>query len=280
MSRNPSAADRALIDELSARGVTVTSRQLERWRGAGIIWTERSWTGKGRGGSKSAYPEETADQVVALLEALDESRSLDAAALTLFGMGRRIQHAQLVGAYLRSYEAFESYGPDEGDSWDRADMVTRSRSFASHPVVRAWRKRIRHRPGRQDPVHFEARSTGSSVLHVLQTGEPPSEEAAGLILEASGYQPVAESEEMREDFADAIAVLSFPALAQTVSSASMDELEKARDSLVGLSGFLSDVTDAFIENDPLLVAIVSPALIQVMRLVGPMWEELLSAEMK
>ena len=276
MSRVPSAADQSLIDELAARGITVTARQLERWRGAGIIETTR-WSGQGRGGSQSAYPDGTADQVIELVELLDETRSLDVALLTLFGRGRSIQHEGLVAAYTRSYEGLSQYGSEAGgDSWDRAEAVTRKRKFTSHPVVRAWRKNIRDRPNRDESVHFETRITGASVLHVLQTGEPTEDEDAALIAQASGIQEISESEELTIGFADTLAELSFPALAEVVESSTLDDLVQARDSLRRISGFLSQVSDVFPEPDDLLIALVAPALIQIMRLTGPWWEELLA----
>ncbi len=278
MSRVPSAADQSLIDELAARGITVTARQLERWRGAGIIETAR-WRGQGRGGSQSAYPDGTADQVIELVDLLDETRSLDVALLTLFGRGRSIQYESLVAAYTRSYEALSQYGSEAGeDSWDRAEAVTRKRKFTSHPVVRAWRKNIRDRPNRDESVHFETRSTGASVLHVLQTGEPPMDDDAALIAQASGVEEISQTPDLTIGFADTLAELSFPALAEVVESSTLDDLVEARDVLTRLVGFLSQVSDVFQEPDDLTIAIVSPALIQIMRLTGPWWEAFLPAD--
>lgn len=276
MSRITSGADQALIDVLARRGVTVTPRQLERWREAGIIWTRR-WRGEGRGGSRSEYPVGTADQVMVLLDLLAESKSLDVAVLSLFGQGREVQHLGLVDAYLRSYKLLTEYGEGE-DAWDRAEGVTRMRQFSSHPVVRAWRQGIRDRPNRTDPVPFETQSTGASVVHSLQTGEPPMEDAAGIIAEASGFGVIAESDQMTKDFADTLAALSIPALIEVVSTASMEELKQARDVLVRLAGGLMQISEVFRQLDYLQTALVAPALIQIMRLVGPWWEEFLPVE--
>jgi hypothetical protein len=205
---------------------------------------------------------------------LNKSKSLDVALLTLFGRGREIQHRGLVDAYVRCYAVIAEYGEGE-DAWDRAEGVARMRRFNRHPVVRAWRRNIRVRPDRADSVQFETRSVGASVVHTLQTGVPPTDEEAGLIAEASGVDVIAESDQMRMDFADTLSDLSIPALAEVVANASMDELENAREVLTRLSNGLTQISEVFREPDDLQIALVAPALIQIMRLVGPWWEELL-----
>lgn len=276
MSRKPSTADTALINEMTIRDVHVTVRQLDRWRAAGLIRTERQWGGPGRGGSSSRYPEGTADLIEELVEILSKDRSLDLAALTLFARGHEIDEDGLKAAYTSSYNALAEYGAQENDTddWDRAQSISERRRYTSHPVVRAWRKRVRQRSDR-GPVSKETRAIGASVIHVLQTGEPIQDEAASIVAQASGVDEIAGSEELTMDFADTLADLSFPALAQTVESATTKELARARDSLKKLAGFLSQASDIFQEPDDLQVALVAPALIQIMRIAGPWWEELL-----
>jgi hypothetical protein len=53
----PSVADRELIAELAARDLTVSSAQLERWRGAGLLTRNaRRGRGRGQGSTSSAAP--------------------------------------------------------------------------------------------------------------------------------------------------------------------------------------------------------------------------------
>lgn len=279
MSRKLSAADTALIDELATLGVDVSVRQLERWRAAGLISTTRAWGGTGRGGSSSQYDEGTANLVEELVDVLAEERSLDLAALILFARGYQISEDGLRAAYANAYEALASFGAQGGDpdGWTRAQSISERRRYTSHPVVRAWRKRIRERPER-GPVSRETRAIGASVIHVLQTGDPIQDEDAAFVAQASGVGEIAESAELTMDFADTLADLSFPVLAQTVESASVDELAQARDSLKHLSRFLVQASDVFPDPDDLLVALVAPALVQIMRIAGPWWEDLLPSQ--
>ena len=116
------------------------------------------------------------------------------------------------------------------------------------------------------------------MIHVLQTGDPIQDEDAAFVAQASGVGEIAESAELTMDFADTLADLSFPVLAQTVESASVDELAQARDSLKHLSRFLVQASDVFPDPDDLLVALVAPALVQIMRIAGPWWEDLLPSQ--
>jgi hypothetical protein len=60
----PSKADQQLIEYARQRGVTVTGRQLERWRGSGLLAPNiRGYPGRGRG-STSMPPPGAAELVV------------------------------------------------------------------------------------------------------------------------------------------------------------------------------------------------------------------------
>src|SRR5262249_20885309 len=73
-------------------------RQLERWRQKGAIpETDREWGGGG--GSDSAYPDGTADQVIELVGLLDRYRDLDTAILCLFARGQPVSEEGLKRAF-------------------------------------------------------------------------------------------------------------------------------------------------------------------------------------
>lgn len=83
VQRAPSKADVDLIATLGQRGFTVSARQLERWRQAGFIRTERRGTGRGKG-STSRYIDGSVGVIIELKELLAARRSLHDSALILF----------------------------------------------------------------------------------------------------------------------------------------------------------------------------------------------------
>ncbi|WP_435272819.1 hypothetical protein [Streptomyces parvulus] len=87
----PSAADAALIEKLSKKGVKVSTAQLERWRSAGVVPRNRR-THLGRGnGSESIVDDVGADLVEAMAMVNRKGRSVHEAVLRLFTVDPRSQ---------------------------------------------------------------------------------------------------------------------------------------------------------------------------------------------
>ncbi|CAL9481461.1 hypothetical protein SUDANB108_03061 [Streptomyces sp. enrichment culture] len=87
----PSAADTALIEELSKKGLKVSAAQLERWRAVGVVpRNRRTHLGRGKG-SKSTGDDVGAGLVEAMAMVSRNGRSVHEAVLRLFTVDPRSQ---------------------------------------------------------------------------------------------------------------------------------------------------------------------------------------------
>jgi hypothetical protein len=230
-----SRADRELITELEALGVVgVTARRLERYRQAGLIVSQRR-RGAGRGGSVSRYQDGTAAFVGELDGVLGEVRSLPFAALTMFGRGRRIPIAGLRAAYLDVFEAVapEPIG-DKLDELSRAEeFVRRYRKVGRRSVLGAWRRRVRGMPGRAESTSDVAGSAFTSTVLAARTGTRLSFDQTREIVYAAGFGNAATDQDVRT-VAAALPGFSVPMLRAAVATATVDDLEQARDEYARL----------------------------------------------
>ncbi|MCC9741000.1 hypothetical protein [Streptomyces sp. MNU89] len=92
MSRTvPSAADAALIEKLSRKGLKVSAAQLERWRAVGVVpRNRRTHLGRGKG-SKSTADDVSEELVEAMAMVSRNGRSVHEAVLRLFTVDPRSQ---------------------------------------------------------------------------------------------------------------------------------------------------------------------------------------------
>lgn len=264
MPRQPSRADHQLIADLSDRGITVSPRQLERWRQSGLIWTERS-RGTGIGGSISRYSDDAADRVEAILKALQNIRTLDNIALWMFGSGWTLPEETLRTAYRTAYDVLMEFGSaaDDLDEYDRAERIAATQRARRHPVAVEWRRRLREMPDRKESVQRESWNVRTSVLHTLQTGDEVSEDAARSIAHAAGAPQI--GDELPADFATTLASMSFPALAAAVQDATVEQLHQARDDMRVFAALASDGIRRW---DPWTIAITAPCAIELRRIAG------------
>lgn len=102
--------DRQLLAEVVKLGETVTFAQLVRWRQAGLVPQERERPGRPKGGSRSSYPDGTAEQVVTLVRFLRARKkvTLDEAILPLFLAGFRIREDVLKAKLLGRYDQIKA----------------------------------------------------------------------------------------------------------------------------------------------------------------------------
>jgi hypothetical protein len=160
----------ALIEDLAARGLQVTGKQIDRWRLERVI-PAPSIVGGGRArGVRRITAPGSADQIVALVRLLTESRSINVAAVSLWLDGFDVP-------VDRVREALHTFAPDPSaidgaamkqKAWDRAETVKRQKSAPERLKELA----------RDDQLHglFE-------MLTALAIGEAPDVKAVGETFE-------------------------------------------------------------------------------------------------
>jgi hypothetical protein len=124
-----STEKQALIEDLAARGIAVTSKQIDRWRLERVI---RAPTIRGGGrarGIRRVTTPGSADQIAALVGFLTEDRSIDLAAVRLWLNGFDVP-------LDRVREALHKFTPDPSaidgaamkqKAWDHAETVKRQK---------------------------------------------------------------------------------------------------------------------------------------------------------
>jgi hypothetical protein len=227
MPRVTSKADRLLAAELTAVGLTVTPRQLERWRQHGLIATVRHGSGRGSG-SRSNYAEGTVELVLELVALFARRRSLDDAVLVLFGRGRSLSTAVVRHAYLDyladARKAFERLASRAGQT-DAVAQVRRSKEG------RSLLRRLR-RAGIAESELF-------AILHTLTAGGA----GGATLLEAAGFISIAGElldDETTEALHEFLRGFGLEAMATAVAAAETEDLERMRDAAAVIVPFIAD----------------------------------------
>ncbi|MEY2245987.1 hypothetical protein AB8A21_24175 [Streptomyces sp. BF23-18] len=154
-SDGPSTADQRLIDHAARHGLTVTAKQLEVWRRAGLLPGNVSGGGLGRGkGSTSAPRPESFDLVLALARRAGRGKRPTDLALLLFADGHPVPETTVRAAFRAAVDAVSLPGeddhPDSGGLEDQVDHVAGHLSEAGHAytLVPARARRIDERIAR------------------------------------------------------------------------------------------------------------------------------------
>jgi hypothetical protein len=214
----------ALSAEVAARASNdcerATARQIERWIEDHLLPPlERRW--RGGGGSESSYDAKVVELVMRTARAVDESRSLDEAALLLWMRGAPITKARLTTAYRRRADAvmreFERVaGSSEPVAIAEAAAVLATKRTSE--LGKQWRRRLRSRrermrreqilrerearagtrpravekpPDYEDPIGSILQSAIINVVMVALTGEPSSTDGMFELLAAAGIDAAA-----------------------------------------------------------------------------------------
>ncbi|MFE3269951.1 hypothetical protein [Streptomyces sp. NPDC059215] len=125
----PSAADQQLIDHAARHDLSVTAKQLEIWRRAGLLPGNVPGGGLGRGrGSTSSPPPESFDLVLALARRAGRGKRPTDLALLLFADGHPVPEATVRAAFRGAVDAVVLPGEDDGvddgqDLDERADRL-------------------------------------------------------------------------------------------------------------------------------------------------------------
>lgn len=241
-ARTTSAADEALMAELCRRGASVTPRQLERWRGAGLLPVPvRTWLG--RRGSASTYPEGAADIVEALAEIVKRGTPLHEAALDLFARGLSVSEVVLRSAFLevlrngRSQlmaiarrDSGREIGSSDGldEAFEVADAASASLVDRGGPLNRDVRRRLRHyRSGKgvEAPVADLERSVWTLLLAFAGGGSPAvPDEARAEVLAAMGLEDAPGGESAADRFLAFLAEATLDDLEAVAEKATLVEL--------------------------------------------------------
>jgi hypothetical protein len=243
MPRRTSQADETVIAAAAAAGVTLTARQLERWRQAGWIeHPERHYPGRGQG-STSAYAGEAIAQAIALGEAVRRRYPLYKAVLDLFAACKPVSEAALRRAFREFLSSIESGLRDlagesaGGDVFDVAEGA--ALNLVGHAerqkFVRRWRRRAKGSPESASSV---VQSALTNLFQLLLIGRATSPEATDELLVVSGVAatwtdrsghlgPLA-PEGRPAQLNDVFGALRIASLAATADQATMPALLQAR----------------------------------------------------
>jgi hypothetical protein len=213
---DPTQADKDLASAASrfAR-LPISAYQVERWREAGVLRTERPSRGHGRGWEKAKFVDGSVEHAACIARILTEQvppKSLDRAALLCFW---REGHTPRKRVLDRIYKRFLDIGQvvDDGqrDPWQIAGRVAGrvSRRTARNPIASYLRERL---------------NSPSDLWKVLQNmiavGLGAKAPISPLVMQALGLSADTPMEPPRH---------SIPELVEAVRSSPLEELEQARD---------------------------------------------------
>ncbi|WP_406369708.1 hypothetical protein OG788_07835 [Streptomyces sp. NBC_00647] len=122
----PSSADQQLIDHAARHSLTITAKQLEVWRRAGLLPGNIPGGGLGRGrGSTSTPPTESFDLVLALARRAGRGKRPTDLALLLFADGHPVPETTVRAAFRAAVDSVALPGEDDslGDDLDLEDHV-------------------------------------------------------------------------------------------------------------------------------------------------------------
>src|SRR4051794_7636551 len=166
-TRTASEPVEQLLEFLNARpGISVTPRQIERWRQAGVL-PPATWTGDNGDGSVATYRPPYAQGLAAVV-AVRETRSLGQAALMLWADGWDVPPQKLRRAALAWLESHTTrYQRKFGGDPEKAASAT-AFTIARLPIGQLWMGRI----GGDNPY----RSLGDGLTQGFQLGFHDSSE--------------------------------------------------------------------------------------------------------
>ncbi|MBP2323803.1 hypothetical protein JOF56_004188 [Kibdelosporangium banguiense] len=246
-TRRVYSADDEVIEECRTRGVTMTPRQLERWRHC--LPRRRVVHARGVRGSRTVNPPGYVDQVIAVHDLLAEGVSLREAPMVLFARGYAVEPDALQAAYLGLFSRLSqeidvittdpNIGPVEPD--DRADAVAVAMVAKARPGTRVhrWEQRARHarRHGIIDAanVHILMNAAVSAALTGLISGEKASTEGVREALTVAGLN----NGQNPDTVAESLAAINIDALIRAITTALPADWITARQDLHDLLRFAS-----------------------------------------
>ena len=228
-----------------------TARALEDWQAEGLVNTERTGAGRGKG-SVSRYEPGTAEKVMELLTILEEERSFDWVRMVLFYRGFSVDFEKLRGSYIRVFTAF----PD-GENVDIEEFDRAARKQASKHARTGQRRIISEEfdsPSydfRKEPPDAVLASVLRNIIRMLagRNSEPLTPEdsaeiavAHGIPLEIWNELPVSEVEAFEDK-------LNIRWIRNRIDAITEAEMVEARDRLKEALGALglepADLEDTF-----------------------------------
>lgn len=243
-SRADRLTEQQLLAEARRKGVTVSPRQLKRWRLAGLVQKPKRSPRRGVAGSSSSYPPGALDQLVAVATKHAQERRLKRLIVDLWWDGHWVDRDALRRALadahsklLHEVEELRHNAPDAVTAAE--DLVERiTASHHSDPLFSHVRRRLK---GDNDALL----SVFSTLTHYAFGEEPPWENTYG--------GPGGEASP-RETFEQAIGVTRAqsdqlpggnPLLPKTLDTpAEMNRLAGARAfDMSGLAELVTEATD-------------------------------------
>jgi len=252
-AKEPSAAARRLLKELSRRGLTVGHRAIEDWAARGLAPAPaRRSLGRGQG-TASEYPAGAADQYAAVAAVMRRGLPWQVSVLKLFAQGYLPTNENLVRQAFHDLLTDDAADLDE-DALGYAERLAAQAAAtgAARPFLRAFRRNLRRSGQILEPgAELEPVVTGViATLTLARIGEPDwSPHALEEMMAAVGL-PIAE---MASDdragltrFADMFftEVTAGPVLAQIAAGTPLERIQSAipearkaaREALLGVGG--------------------------------------------
>jgi hypothetical protein len=229
-----------LLEHAKAQGFVVTERRFEDWRYRGLLPRPERAGNSGRS-PRWLYPAETADQLVALCRyrettkdleaihvalwvdgyAIDEQSVRAAIASVLTGMRDRIEKALAEG----SKPAEGAADPSSPDDALDAVALQAAGKHGDRPTPRTVRM---PKAGRARGIAFMVRLFMGYDLDDHLTDAKFAEQAMGLSAGRRGPAPYRWLDGNPEELADLRSIISLPVLIDSVSTATDEELVRAR----------------------------------------------------
>jgi len=218
------AADRQLLDQLAARGLQVTARQLKRWRDAGLLSSPvQQSAGRGRGRPSVGYPPAAVDQATAIVDLLGRRVPLDEMGMAMFLRAAPVSETAVRRAVLAMLSATGTEA--EEDPADQADelvahLLRRARRSAP---LQYWSRRAR---GYGERVGVVLGDMLTAVAHRFLAETQPSPEAQAVTAHTLGT-----TQPQTQHIIDVIGQLTLDTMRVTAETVTLPELQQARQTL-------------------------------------------------
>ena len=218
------AADRQLLDQLAARGLQVTARQLKRWRDAGLLSSPvQQSAGRGRGRPSVGYPPAAVDQATAIVDLLGRRVPLDEMGMAMFLRAAPVSETAVRRAVLAMLSATGTEA--EEDPADQADelvahLLRRARRSAP---LQYWSRRAR---GYGERVGVVLGDMLTAVAHRFLAETQPSPEAQAATAHILGT-----TQPQTQHIIEVIGQLTPDTMRVTAETVTLPELQQARQTL-------------------------------------------------